>query len=168
VGALNLKIFSDIFDDKENDANRGNYHDERGCPAPAPWMTEKKVEIKADPSKMKSPAFSCSRKMTRLLNELSKNRNKLIDAQLAIAIPVRNENEHVQSIGLLYSYMSDDNLEFKIGQTKLYTFENQQRDGPKPTTKLLPVHYPSRNSFSAFVRNLNFYDDTTQNRCKIR
>ena len=131
-------------------------------------MTEKKVEIKADPSKMKSPALSCSRKMTRLLNELSKNRNKLIDAQLAIAIPVRNENEHVESIGLLYSFMSDDNLEFKIGQTKLYTFENQQRNGPKPTTKLLPVHYPSRISFSTSVRNLNFYDDAARSVCKIK
>lgn len=158
-------IDQDIFDDKENDVNRGNYHDERGCPAAAPWMTEKKIEIKADPSKTKSPSLTCSRKMTRLLNELSKNRSKLIDAQLAIAIPVRNENEHVESIGLLYSYMSDDNLEFKIGQTKLYTFENQQRDGP---TKLLPVHYPSRNSFSAFVRNLNFYTDAAQNTCKVK
>lgn len=131
-------------------------------------MTEKKVEIKADPSKMKSPALSCPRKMTRLLNELSKNRNKLIDTQLAIAIPVRNENEHIESIGLLYSSMLDDNLEFKIGQTKLYTFENQQqRDGPKPITKLLPVHHPSRNSFSAFVRNLDYYADASQNTCKI-
>ena len=56
--------------------------------------------------------------MTRLLHELSKNRNKLIDAQFAIAIPVRNENEHVQSIGSLYSYMLDDNLEFQIGNNQ--------------------------------------------------
>ena len=34
--------------DQENDQNVANYHDERGCPAAAPWMNEKRTKIEVD------------------------------------------------------------------------------------------------------------------------
>ena len=125
---------------------------------------------------MKGPAISCSRKMIRLLNELSASRNELISVQLAIAIPVRNENEQLESVGLIYSCMKDDNLEFKIGQTKLFSFENNQQAAEKTSPEInikrdpsvLSIHYPSRNNFSTFVRNLNFYSDPGANQNSVR
>ena len=49
--------------DQENDQNVANYHDERGCPAAAPWMNEKRTKIEVDEKQLgldflKSSIFS--------------------------------------------------------------------------------------------------------------
>ena len=43
-----LKDDSENFVQKENIKATTNYQDERGCPAPAPWKDEKRVNIRFD------------------------------------------------------------------------------------------------------------------------
>merc|ERR1711892_239988 len=150
-----------VVEDEENNQNAANYHDERGCPAAAPWMGEKREKIRVDETQRRPGATKSHDDLMRLCNELVAKRDKLLTSQSAVMMEARDANDQLQAYWVLYATMANDDMQYMLNYSHMYTFKENWTTGYQ-------VHEPSLGSIACFKRNLNYYEEIDDKMLAIR
>ena len=149
-------------ENQENNINVGNYHDERGCPAAAPWMGEKREKIQVDECQRRPTAVKCHDQLMRLCNELVTKRETLLTSQSAVMMETRDDNDQLQAYWVLYATMANDNdMQYMLNYTHLYSFKENWTTGYQ-------IHEPSLGSMACFKRNVNCYEELDEKMLTVR
>ena len=97
----------------------------------------------------------------KLCNQLVVARDQLLTSQSAIVVEWRDENDQLQAFFTLYRTMVGDELKFKLDFTRVYLFRQK-------FTPNFEIHETSQGNLTAFLRNLEFYEEINDKNFAIR